>query len=287
MTVSSTRPQQKALIAIFFSAFLAGCSFAKLAYNNFDWLLLRKVDAYLDLSPEQTTATRERLRRRLEEHRRDELPAYLDYLRRTRVMLSDGLSSDEAQWIVRQGRTLAETTVERTVPAIAETLADLSPAQIDHLEGHFAEVNGEFRRKFLPSSLRKRSMRRVRRTTSRIEHWTGALDQEQRQRVEQLRGDYPETSEDWLSYNAAQQRRLLVRLRDGADSKTLSDFLTGWWVRLEGRGPELERKTDEALMALTRLIVGVDDSLDSAQRRFLLWRLDSYIEQIEALIAGR
>ncbi len=287
MTVSLTRPQQKALIAILFSVLLAGCSVAKLAYNNFDWLLLRKTDAYLDLSPEQTTATRERLRRRLEEHRRHELPAYLDYLRRTRFMISDGLSSDEAQWIVRQGRTLAKTTVERTVPAIAETLADISEAQIDHLEGHFAEVNREFRREFLPPSMRKRSMLRVRRTTSRIEYWTGALHQEQRERVAQLRGEFPETTEDWLSYNVAQQKHLLVRLRDGADSKTLSDFLTGWWVRLEGRSPELERKTNEALMALTRLIVGVDDFLDSSQRGFLLWRLDSYIEQIEALIAGR
>lgn len=287
MTVSSTCLNKKALLAIFFSALLAGCSVAKLAYNNFDWLLLRKIDAYVDLSPEQSSAARERLRRRLEENRRYELPAYLDYLRRTRFMISNGLSGEEARWIVRQGRALVKTTVERTVPPIAETLADLSPAQIDHLEGHFAEVNHEFHREFLPASMRKRSMLRVQRTTRRIEYWTGTLHQAQRERVAQLRGEFPETTEDWLRYNVAQQKRLLVRLRYGANSKTLSDFLTGWWVRLEGRSPEFERKTDEALMALTRLIVGVSDSLDSTQRRFLLWRLDSYIEQIEELIAGR
>ncbi|HSS66194.1 MAG TPA: hypothetical protein VLS27_17330 [Gammaproteobacteria bacterium] len=138
-----------------FSAALSGCSVARLAYNHSDGLLLRKMDAYPDLSFEQITATRERLVRRLETQRQRELPADLDTLRRTRSVVEDGRDIDEAEWIIRQGRIPTSLTLERTVPAIAAALSSFSPAQIRHLEGHFEKVNRDFRRKYLSYSERE------------------------------------------------------------------------------------------------------------------------------------
>jgi hypothetical protein len=88
------------VLALLFAAALSGCSIAKLTYNYSDLLLLGKIDAYLDPSPEQKSATLGLLRRRLEAHRRHGLPSYLDYLRRTRALVADGLSKREAAWIV-------------------------------------------------------------------------------------------------------------------------------------------------------------------------------------------
>lgn len=287
MRVSATRCGWHAVFVILFSAALPGCSMARLSYNHSDWLLLRKIDAYLDLSTEQTTTTWQHLSQRLEAHRRDELPAYLDYLRQTRSMVADGLSPREAEWIVAQGRTLAETTLARTVPAIVVPLSDLSQGQIRHLEKHFEKVNRNFRRKYLPPSDAERFRRSVQRTSRRVEHWTGLLSDDQRRRVVELRRAFPEIKGDWLSYNISKQRRLLALLKDGASAQTLTDFLMDWWVALEGRGPSLEQKMDETLDGLTRLTVGVDASLQSSQRRFLLWRLDNYIALIEELIEAR
>jgi hypothetical protein len=41
---------------------------------------------------------------------------------------------------------------------------------------------------------------------------------------------------------------------------------------------------NQALEALIRLMVGVDATLQSSQRLYLLRRLDTYIEQMEELI---
>lgn len=284
MTVSSLRSGSLAVMAIFVCVAVAGCSAAKPWYNHADWLLLRKIDAYLDLSPEQRAAASERLRQRLEEHRRDELPAYLDYLKRTRTLVADGLDTEEAEWLIRRGLSLARITLERTVPVIAVTLSGVSEAQVQHLEQHFEKVNRNFRRKHLPSSERERFLRSVRRTTLRIEHWTGELSENQRQQVSELRTAFPQNARQWLRYNVGKQQRLLVLLREHADAETLSEFLIDWWINLEGRGPSLKQRTDESFDALTRLVVGVDASLDNAQRRFLFRRMDNYIEQIEELI---
>lgn len=285
MTLSSTRPGWRTAAALLLGASLSGCSVAKLAYNNSDLLLLRKIDDYLELSADQSRATRERLRQRREEHRRQELPAYLAYLRRTRALVADALSPREAEWIIHQGRALAEITLERTIPAFVLPLSDLSPEQIQHLEKQLEKRNRRFRRKFLPPSKRERFMRSVQRTTRRIEHWTGPLSTDQRQRVVELRRAFPEITEDWFSYNTGKQQSLLALLRNGADRQALSDFITGWWVRLEGSTPRLEGRIDGALESLSDLLVGVDASLESSQRRRLLRRLDSYIEQIEELMA--
>ncbi len=284
-TVSSISSARRLLLPLLFGFALSGCSVAKLGYNHADWLLLRKMDAYMDLSAEQSNAALDRFDRRMQQHRRVELPGYLDYLRRTRSLAEDGLARDEAEWIVRRGRDLALDSVERTVPAIAASLSELSPAQIQHLEKHFAKVNGKFRRKYLPRSERERFLRSVRRTTLRIEHWTGPLSEDQRQLVTELRAEFPQSTEKWLEYNMGRQRRLLALLRQGAETDVLEAHLTRWWVRLEERDHTLKQNTDDAFEALMRLILEVDASLDVAQRRFLLWRMDNYIEQMEELIA--
>ena len=171
------------------------------------------------------------------------------------------------------------------MPVIVAPLSDLSPAQIQHLERHFEKVNRGFRRKYLPSSKRERFLRSVRRTTRRMEHWTGPLTEDQRQRVAELRRAFPEINEDWLSYNADKQQRLLALLKNEAGPQALSDFLLGWWTALEGSSPSLRRKSEEALENMTRLLLEVDELLEISQRRFLLRRLDNYIQQIEELIA--
>ncbi len=285
MTVSSKRTGRGAVAALLIPILLSGCSIAKLTYAHSDWLLLRKMDAYLNLTPEQKTVASQRLKRRLESHRQEELPGYLSYLRRTRTLVEDGLDAAEAEFIIRRGRALTSVSVERTLPAIAQTLSDVSPAQIQHLEHHFEKVNRRFRKKYLQASERERFLRSVERTRRRIEHWTGRLGEDQRQQLTELRAAFPRSGDAWLSYNKAKQQRLLALLRQDANAEMLSRFLNDWWIRLEGRAPSLRQSNDESFEALKNLMVSVDASLDSAQRRFLLRRLDSYIRQIEELIA--
>lgn len=273
--------------AALLAAPLGGCSIARVAYNNADWLVLRQMDAYLDLSSEQKTAATKRLKRRLETHRLSELPAYGDYLRRVRGMAIDGLSPVESDWIVERGYALVRATIGQTIPEVAPSLADLSEHQIKHLEMHLLEVNQEFRQEYLPEPKVKRLARRYQRAVERIEHWTGALRQDQRQLLESYTQEFPDSAESWLAFNVSRQQALLQLLRRGAGRESLENFLNHWWIELRGRPPELKRMNDRALDGIKRLIVSVDATLDATQRTFLLWRLQNYIEELDALLRRR
>jgi len=275
------------LISLGLATTLGGCSVVRLAYNNSDWLLLKEMNSYLNLSRVQETAAFERLRLRLEEHRRDELPEYLAYLRRVRPAAEDGLSEGETDWTVERGYELARITVARTIPAITPSLVGLLDEQIDNLESRLTEVNRNFRHEYLPKSEAERTARHAQRTIKRIEHWTGALREEQRDLAARLRNSFPESAEAWLAYHMEQQQHLLSLLRARADHPTLDAFLNGWWVNLEGRSAALKRKNDQALVAMKQLIIKMDATLDDSQRHFLLWRLDGYIAQIEKLVDHR
>lgn len=269
--------------ALLASAALAGCSIARLAYNNADWLILRELDAYLDLSPAQEAQAAARLRSRLEAHRRTELLDYARYLESVRLMARDGLAADEADLIVDKGYALARRTIRNAVPAIVPSLVTVSNHQIAHLESHLTEVNRAYREEFLPDSRKVRLERRVRRTVARIEHWVGTLREDQILLAKKLRDDFPDSAEDWLAYNAGKQRALVKMLKAGADASAVETFLVHWWAEFRGRPPSLERRNQAMIEGIKRLIVSVDATLDERQRKFLLWRLTNYIDQIEML----
>ena len=268
---------------LIFSLAISGCSIARLAYNNVDWLLLREMNDFLDLSPEQEMRAAARLREALQTHRRTELPGYAHFLARLRRMAESGLDVRKADWIVERGYALVKRTIRHTVPAISPSLTDLSSRQIAHLESRLAEFNREYRDEYLPESLEIRKERRVRRTVDRIEHWVGALRSDQFTLASRLRNTFPDSAEAWLAYNIDQQRVLLDLLKSKRDVETLESFLIGWWVELRGRTPALEKKNRAVIEGIKHMIVSIDATLDENQRSHLLHRLDGYIDQVEIL----
>lgn len=285
--LAAIAPAAKSLLAggaaLLAAAALSGCSIARLAYNNADWLILREMDAYLDLTPAQEAQALSRLRMRLEAHRRTELPDYARYLQRVRRLARDGIVADEAGWIVDRGYALVRRTIGIAVPAIAPSLAAASDCQLVHLESHMEKVNREYREKFLPDSRSERMERRVRRTVARIEHWTGTLREDQIGLVKRLRAGFPEIAEDWFAYNVGKQRALLKLLEAGADAQAVEIFLVHWWIELRGRPPSLERRNLAMIESIKHMIVSVAATLDERQRNFLLMRLGGHIDQIETL----
>lgn len=101
----------------------------------------------------------------------------------------------------------------------------------------------------------------------------------------ELRAAFPQNTDERLSYNVVKQQRLLALLRDDAGAEALSEYLIDWWIKREGRRPSFRRRTGQSFEALARLLVGVDAAQDTSQKRFLLWRMDHYIGQVETLIA--
>ena len=265
-------------------ALLSGCSTVKIAYNNTDYLLLRYTDGYLDLTSDQKAYLRERLRERLEEHRRDELVQLVGFLKTFNTYAADGLSTQEVDVLVAAITPLYRTTVTKTVPVFGRVLASLSDEQIGHLAEKMQSANRDYREKYLDISRAERVSSRTERTIDRIEKWIGALTPDQRSTVTEMTKRWPDAALDWYNYRRARQQELLELLRSRAAGREIEAYLIAWWVDHTGRNPVLVRKVELLHDDLKALIVTVDGSLSGAQRKHLTKRLNRIIDNLEDLI---
>src|SRR3982751_4576670 len=80
---------------------VAGCA-TTLVYNHADWLLLRQLDGYFDLSRSQKAFVSARLNTILERHRREALPHYEAMIQQVQRRIQDGLTETDLDWAFTQ-----------------------------------------------------------------------------------------------------------------------------------------------------------------------------------------
>ena len=283
MLVRLTKLAFPALAAIM----LMGCSTIKFAYDNVDWVLVNKADHYLDLNDSQRQLAEQLVAARMEVHRREELPIYVDTLKEVRVMLADELTPTEVEFIKEQIPTLYRRTMAGTIPSIVILLAAIDDAQIDHLQSRFEEKNREFESNFMPESRQVRLHRRVERSIDIFAFFIGELRAEQVELVTHHRNAMPLTADDWLAYHQARQKVLLAMLRGRASNAELERFLIAWWVDLADQPPTLQHKMTINTDAWSNMILALDKTLDDQQRQRLLDKLDLFIGAFSELIAEK
>jgi hypothetical protein len=261
-----------------------GCSTIQFAYNNIDWVLVNKINHYLNLTAAQRKRAKQIVAARMEAHRREELPIYIATLQEVRVMLADDLSPAELEIIKKQIPAVYKRTMRDTIPGIAILLSQIDDAQIDHLQSRIDDRNREFRREFMPDSMPVRLERRVRRSIEIIEYFIGELRSEQVALIAEQRNAMPLTADDWLAYHQINQQALLAMLRRGAAADELQGFLVGWWVDLANQPAALDRKMEINTDAWTRLLLDLDATVDAEQRQKLLDKLDLFIDAFSELL---
>jgi hypothetical protein len=263
---------------------LTACSTVKFAYNNVDWMLLRKADSYLDLRPDQRDHTAQFIEARMETHRSEELPLYVATLARVRQMLADGLTREDVDWIRESVQSHYRRFMAGTIPGLTPVLASLSEPQIDFLEKRIEEKNREYEEKRLAPTMKVYLSNRIDRNVKIVEFWTGRVRDDQVVLIEQYANAMPVTAEQWFAYRQGKQRVLLAMLRRGASSEELDDFLLGWWGDLSGLPESLRAMMKTTTRDWTRLILDLDDSLSDEQRRHLLEKLDRFVAELGSLV---
>jgi len=271
-------------IAALVALLLTGCSAIQLAYNNVDWLLIDRADYYLDLTSEQKRHAEQLVSARMEVHRREELPAYVDTLVEIRTMLSDNLTAAEVEVIKQRIPALYRRTMRDTIPGIVSLLVEVDDAQIDHLAARFDERNREFSENFMQASLKARLDARVERSRRMIEFFIGELRPDQLALVRARRNAMPLTADGWLAYHKVRQQVLVELLVERASRQELEAFLIAWWVELAGQPPDLERRMDRTQREWSSMMLELDKTLDANQRAELLETLDTFIVELGALV---
>lgn len=263
---------------------LMGCNMVKLAYNNADYFLLSYVDGYLDLASAQKNDVRDRLTRRLEEHRREELPEAVEFLRFVKRSAVDGLSPREIDALSSSAKRLYDTTVTKTIPVFTSVLTKLSNQQIKYLKEELKERNKEFRSKYLQEDHDERLEARMERTLKRIKKWTGSVSNDQRKMIVDIMRIWPDMALDWYEYRLARQQGLLELLEIKAPARELEGYLIGWFVQQSGQTQEMRVQTGQLQHGLKVLLLALNSSLSEKQQVYFLKRIDDFRSDLAALI---
>lgn len=202
---------------------LTGCSMVRLAYDQAPNLTYWWIDGYVDSSGEQTTRLRESIDRWYDWHARTQLPDYAALLTRAqRDVLAPLTPAAVCAWVA-DGERRIEAALDAAVPAAADLMLSLTPAQLQHIERRMAKGNEEMRADFLQKDPEERRAASLKRAVERFERVYGRLDAAQRERLAALLAASTFDPERWLSERRLRQREILQTLSTVSNARADGD----------------------------------------------------------------
>jgi hypothetical protein len=192
---------------------LPGCSMLRLGYNQAPDLAYWWLDAYADFDDMQTPRVRNAIALWFAWNRRTQLSDYAALLARAQAEVQADTTPERACIFEADLRRRIDVAVDRAVPAAAELMLTLTPAQLQRLERRHAKVNDEFRSDYLQRDRAERAKASAQRAVDRIEMVYGDLDGAQLERIAQAVRESPFDPELWFQERQRRQQDLLQMLR--------------------------------------------------------------------------
>lgn len=184
---------------------LASCSAVKTLYNQAPDLAYWYLDSYVDFNGEQSLQVKSGLERLQAWHRRTQLPAYIDILRRLQDRMPGNLSPVQACQTYADVRSRLIAVSAALEPTAAAVAATVNASQLRHMEKRFAKSNAEFREDFLDGSARELRERRLNKALKRAEMLYGDLQDAQKTALAQVIDQSPFNAA--LTYQEWQRRQ--------------------------------------------------------------------------------
>ena len=272
------------LLLLLALAWLAGCSGARLAYNNADIVVRWMANDYFALEGPQEEDFKARLARFHAWHRSEELPRYSGLMASAGDGLADGLTAAELLWTWDSVKARYRHMAGQAAPELAAVLATLTPAQFERLDRKFAESGAEYVKKYLKGGEAEQRKRRDKRNLELMREWFGDLTDEQEAQLKISNGKLP------LLYALRLQNRqrrqgefvaLLKAYRSAAELEPrLKRWLTDWE---EGASPEYRRLSELHRELYIQMLLELERGLTPAQRFHAVTRFYEYAEIFKTL----
>jgi hypothetical protein len=265
---------------------LAACSRIELVYRNLDWLIPWRLDNYLSLDSGQSAWLDARLDEHLRWHCSSELPRYIDWLERHRVLLAGNPDAGQLVGPMGEARALLQASLRHVAADGAELLTGLSAAQIAELDQRLSAERTRLSEQHLVGSLEQRLQRRATRMERRLEDWLGPLHPLQRAYLRLWATRQEANVQPWLAWRERWQAQLLDSLR-----QPRSDQLAARLEPLLGNperywDDDYRRAVSRAQRGLAELFSELWASATPAQRAHLQHRLDAVRTDLDGLVCG-
>ena len=280
----------RVLLALFVSFVLGGCSAARLGYDNGPSLALWWLDGYLDLNRSQEQRLKPPLADWFSWHRATQLPDYAQWLATWKARASGNVTGEEVCRWGEIARDRLATAVDRALPAAAELLPLVEPAQWQFLEKRFAERLAEQRQEFAAGTREEREAATLERSLERGESFYGPLNAAQKRLLAERLAAQPLEAEAWLGDRQARQRDLVQALRRAqqeADAARRTAAVKAAAQRFM-RAPDGDYGVRQARWQQQgcELTATLHNSTTPAQRQHLKERLSAWEEDVRALAAA-
>jgi Family of unknown function (DUF6279) len=277
---------KRAIIAalVVLAGLVSGCSVLRVAYSQAPDLAYWWLDGYVDFDDTQTPLARDALARWFAWHRRAQLPAIAEALSRVQVEILADTTPERActwwAWLRERGLEAAD----RAVPATADLMIRLTPAQVRHLERRQEKANAEFRDEYLAAEPAERQRATVERAVERAETVYGRLEDAQRGRIAAIVATSPFDADTWFGERLLRQRdtvALLQRMVAERPAPEAAQAAVRAWVAHVERSPrEAYRRYTERLTQFNcSFAASLHNSTTPAQRqaaaqKLRRWELD-------------
>ncbi|QHA81550.1 hypothetical protein E3Z27_07555 [Pseudomonas mediterranea] len=187
---------------------LTACSRIGLAYRNLDLIIPWTLNDYLEINGEQKDWFNERLKEHLSWHCTTQLPGYLDWLDRLKIMVQNDQVTDEAlQQRTREAKAAIAETAREITPSAIELLQGLNDEQVADMDAAFIKDQRKRQQEYLKPSLQQQIQERSERMEKRLNDWLGPLNIAQRQRVVAWSTALADQNQQWIANRAHWQNQ--------------------------------------------------------------------------------
>ena len=195
-------------VIITLSLALGACSRVGLAYRNLDVIIPWTLSDYLNMNGEQKDWFNERLKEHLIWHCTTQLPGYLDWLDRLKVMVETNQVTDAAlQTRTQEAKQAIAQTAKEITPSAIELLQGLDDKQVAEMNEAFAKDQRKRQEQYLKPSLDQQIKARSQRMEKRLNDWLGPLSATQQLRVVAWSNALGDQNSQWIANRVHWQKQ--------------------------------------------------------------------------------
>jgi hypothetical protein len=265
-------------------AWLAGCSGARLAYNNADSVVRWMADDYFAFEGAQEADFKARLAGFHAWHRSEELPHYSVLMTSAGDKLADGLTAPKLLWAWESVKGRYRRMAAYAAAELAAVLTTLQPAQFERLDKKFAESDTDFAKKYLKGGEAEQRERRDKRNLDLMREWFGDLSDAQEAQLKTSSAKLPLLYQLRLQNRQRRQGEFVALLKTYRSPAELEPRLKNWLTEWdEGASPEYRRASELHRELYIQMLLELDRGLTPAQRAHAVTRFYEYAEIFKAL----
>lgn len=280
-----------AVLGLLTTVLLGGCVL-RVVYQQLDWLTLRYVNGYLDLTAAQKASARTAIDRGLDWHRETQLPRWLAIVDELLAQVDKPVSTRFVACEYQSIANLLDDSLQRAGPDLVALLRDLSDAQVMHLSARLQKDNEAMARKYAGATPGERRRNQDKALMRLFRRYLGRLDPVQEAAIRRHTAGFADLSAEWLQrrmrWQDELQRVLAERATDPAFPARVMSLLLD---PNQFDSPGYRERVAETRASAFAMVAEVLNGLSVKQVRHLRERLTTDAADLEALMgkdkAGR